>query len=203
MNNMNLKREYRDRLFFARKLAFFFIWLSVISLLLNVALLVYINRKVDENIPPSNQLPPVDVINEPQETLPICSAYTFKSWMPYQAITNRNSQQWELQQVATTGQHGIREVDGYQLVALGNFYADKTIGKKFDITLSTGEKLKVMVGDIKDDNHTDETNCYSIHDRAMMEFIVDKEGIDPAVRYHGDFSFIYPGHIIYIQEVKP
>lgn len=200
MNNMELKRTYRDKWFFARNLAFAFIGLFILSLLVNFVLL-YIIMNQPECVACAEEKPPLVVIVEPQPTLPICSNSTFKSWMPYDALSVRTSNQWKLQQKAITGHHGIREVDGYMLVAMGNFYAKDTIGKRFHITLSTGQELKVMTGDVKDDKHTDEKNCFTKHDNSMIEFIVDMKGLDPAVRYHGDFNFIFPGHIIFIKEV--
>lgn len=45
-----------------------------------------------------------------------------KTWMPYTAITSRGSKQYKLQQIAYTGDYGIRMVNGRYCVALGSHF---------------------------------------------------------------------------------
>lgn len=69
------------------------------------------------------------------------------------------------------------------LVAMGSVYTDIGTGgqgcwgsgssAKFDITFSSGVTIKVMIGDQKSDNHTDEkTHAFQKYDGSVMEFIV-------------------------------
>lgn len=126
---------------------------------------------------------------------------SFKSYMDYQMITSKSSEQYKMQQIAITLPNGCRMYDDRIMVAMGSFYATKC-GDMFDITLSTGKIIKVIIGDLKQDIHTDDMNQYSASGN-ILEFIVDMEEVDSLVKYHGDMSHAgYYGDIVKIEEVK-
>lgn len=111
---------------------------------------------------------------------------TRKSYMSYKAITLKTSRQYKLQQIAYTGTHGIRQVNGRYCVALGSAYT-KTIGTYVDVILENGEVIPCILADQKQDIHTDTTNrvCF---DGSLVEFVVDMDYIINKVRITGDVS---------------
>lgn len=113
----------------------------------------------------------------------------FKAWMDYKAITSVTSDQYKMQQNATTGEHGIRTLNGRYCIAVGSHYAT-TIGTKIDIVLESGTVLECVLGDQKANKDTDETNSYHECDGSYLEFIVDGESLDHAARISGDVSSI-------------
>ena len=126
----------------------------------------------------------------------------FKTYMDYRAITNKNSKQWELQQHAWTEGRGFRKIGEHFLVAVGTFYADE-VGKELLIEFEDGQQIKAIVGDIKQDKHTDPTNRYVPVNGNIVEFIVDAEKLDPEVIRRGDVSWLgLNGKIKSIWEVE-
>ena len=125
----------------------------------------------------------------------------FKTYMDYRTITDTSSKQYELQQQAITNEIGIREINGRLMVAMGTYYVEK-VGKKFDITLSTGEVIPVIVGDIKSDLHTDPTNRYIQHNGNIVEFIVNEDILDRKIKLTGSLNHgKLKGQVTKIQEV--
>lgn len=91
--------------------------------------------------------------------------------MPYTAITNRRSVQWDLQQRAVTNQQGLRTYNGYYMVAVGTYWFDY-VGQMLRITLSEGKVFYAIVGDVKDDRHTDANNQFTLENGCWVEFII-------------------------------
>jgi ribonucleoside-triphosphate reductase len=99
--------------------------------------------------------------------------------MDYRYITDTTSDQWELSQIAYTDEYGLRKVNDYYCVAMGSYYSEN-VGDKFEITLENGNKFNVIIGDLKQDCHTDATNQYTpVYDNNgnfyganVIEFIV-------------------------------
>lgn len=134
--------------------------------------------------------------------LPTEATGRFKTYMDYRTITDKNSKQWELQQQAWTEGRGFRKIGEHFLVTVGTFYA-KEVGKELLITLEDGTELKAIVGDIKQDRHTDPTNRYVPINGNIVEFIVDTKKLDPEVIRRGDVSWHgLAGKIKSIQEVE-
>ena len=124
----------------------------------------------------------------------------FKTYMDYRTITDTTSKQYKLQQLASTNEIGIREINGRLMVAMGTYYVEK-VGKKFDITLSTGEVIPVIVGDIKSDLHTDPTNRYIQHNGNIIEFIVNEDILDRKIKLTGSLNHgKLKGQVTKIQE---
>lgn len=126
----------------------------------------------------------------------------FKTYMDYRRITDKTSKQWKLQEQAWTEERGFRKIGEHFLVAVGTFYADE-VGKELLIEFEDGQQIKAIVGDIKQDRHTDSTNRYVPVNGNIVEFIVDVEKLDPEVIRRGDVSLLgLNGKIISIWEVE-
>lgn len=126
----------------------------------------------------------------------------FKTYMDYRKITDKNSKQWKLQEQAWTEGRGFRKIGEHFLVAVGTFYADE-VGKELLIEFEDGERIKAIVGDIKQDKHTDPMNQYVPVNGNIVEFIVDTKKLDPEVVRRGDVSWLgMNGKIKSIWEVE-
>lgn len=125
----------------------------------------------------------------------------FKTYMDYRKITNKSSKQWALQQLAETDENGFRVFNGKYLVAVGTYYS-KEVGKEMRITLEDGKEINVMIGDIKQDEHTDKNNQYVPANGNIIEFIVDVDKLDPLTKKLGNVSNSgLEGKIVMIEEV--
>lgn len=115
-----------------------------------------------------------------------------KSYMDYRAITNKSSDQYQLQQQAVTDADGIRTVHDRYLVAIGNYYGCD-VGQYIDVHLADDTVLYCMVGDIKRNIDTNENNSIG-NDGSAVEFIVDTKSLPSKVRQQGDCSEIEDLH---------
>ncbi len=130
------------------------------------------------------------------EHVSVCSTSTFKSWMPYQAITYRNSKQWELQQIAYTEfTYGIRKIDDYFMVAVTSQYGN--VGDVLEIEFEE-VTIYAIVGDQKDSGHDD---CQSLRDGSVVEFIVDNNMLHGDIRKSGNLNSIFTGMITKINNL--
>lgn len=133
--------------------------------------------------------------------LPTEATGEFKTYMDYRKITDKSSKQWALQQLAETDENGFRVFNGKYLVAVGTYYS-KDVGKEMRITLEDGKKINVIIGDIKQDIHTDKNNQYVPVNGNIVEFIVDTDKLDPLTKKLGDVSNSgLEGKIVMIEEV--
>ena len=126
----------------------------------------------------------------------------FKSYLPYDAITNQLSKQWQLQQQATTNEDGIRCIDGIPLVAVGTGWG-LSVGDIALVTCDNGNSFKVMIGDIKADIHTDAANKTTIASGCRCEFIVDLDKLVPQVKSMGNVAILakYSGYVVNIEKI--
>jgi hypothetical protein len=125
----------------------------------------------------------------------------FKSWMDWQSITCTRSRQWELQQYAYT-ENGHRKVDGMVMVALGTYYLNHGVGDIFNIYLSDGTVFRAIVGDVKDDNHTCDTNRFQRWDGSVVEFIVDRDTLCTTALRLGDLTRSgFNGNVVLIERL--
>lgn len=113
----------------------------------------------------------------------------FKAYMSYTAITNETSKQYALQKLCTTDSNGLRRYDSYYVIAMGTYYS-KNVGTRVDITLDTGIVLKCVIGDVKQDKHTDATNRQAVGNGNVIEFIVDMDSLPEDATKAGDISKI-------------
>lgn len=113
----------------------------------------------------------------------------FKSYMPYTAITSKNSPQYKLQhQYAYTGNYGIRQVNGRYCIALGTYYS-KQIGTEIDLILKNGVVIPCILSDLKADRDTDSSNKVTLHNGCVAEFIVDRSSLYRMAKRMGDISY--------------
>ena len=105
----------------------------------------------------------------------------------------------------------LRRLGEAYMVAMGTYYPDEC-GKTFEITFDTGEKILVVVGDIKADCHTDKTNRYSpVYDNNgnfisanVLEFIVDTDALSRYTKRLGTVEYCgnLQGNIVSIVAIK-
>lgn len=158
-----------------------------------------VEQVVEEDIKRAETVP--NISRGTERKLPNVSG-SFKTYMDYRTITNTNSTQWYMQQAAWTAPNGIRCYGDRYMVAMGTYYSEQC-GDKFDITLSSGQVIKVITGDIKADEHTDPTNMYIEHNQNIVEFIVDVNVLNPLSQQMGDVSYSgLEGDIVSIVKVE-
>ena len=137
------------------------------------------------------------------EKLIITPSYDdFKSYLPYDAITNQTSRQWQLQQQATTNGDGIRCIDGIPMVAVGTGWG-LSVGDIALVTCDNGNSFKVIIGDIKADIHTDAVNKTTIVSGCRCEFIVELNKLDPQVKSMGNVAILvkYSGYVVNVEKI--
>lgn len=125
---------------------------------------------------------------------PFEGQWSFKTYESYTCINNTSSAQYALQQEAYTGDYGIRMVDGRYCVAMGTYWTTE-IGTCMDIYLESGEVIPVILGDLKQNIHTDETNRYGLTNHDVLEFIVDMSEVPDEVLYSGSYNCIFEGRV--------
>lgn len=125
---------------------------------------------------------------------PFSGQSSFKSYENYENITRQSSPQYKLQQEAYTGDYGIRMIEDRYCVAMGSYWATE-IGTKLDIYLESGELIKVILGDNKQDQHTQNNHRVGCNDRDVIEFIVDLSEIPHEVKNCGNFNKIFEGKV--------
>lgn len=112
---------------------------------------------------------------------------SFKSWMPYSAITSTGSPQYKLQKMAYTGNYGIRMVNSRYCVALGSYFG-VGIGQYFDLVLENGTVIPCIMADQKADIHTDGSNIVTVANGCMSEFVVDYSALNRYAKRDGNMS---------------
>lgn len=130
---------------------------------------------------------------------------SFKSYMDYRTITCVSSDQYALQRQAYTDELGLRKIDDYYCVALGTYYSSKC-GDTFKICTDNGNEFLVIVADVKDDRHTDDSNMYvplPNGNANVIEFVVDTPAMSNRVALLGDISGYeqFSGNIVKIERV--
>lgn len=111
---------------------------------------------------------------------------SFKSYMSYKTITSVNSKQYKLQQQCVTNELGLRVFNAYYTIAIGTGF-NASVGDYVDVTLSSGNVLHCVCGEIKKDIHTDASNKQCSNGN-VVEFIVDTDVMDAYVLKRGDIS---------------
>ncbi len=112
----------------------------------------------------------------------------FKSYMTY-TLFGTKTNQYKLQTICTTDSDGFRRVDDkYYVIALGTRFKC-SIGQRVDLILENGEVIQCVLGDVKMDCHTDDSNTFS-RNGCMSEFIVAPKQLDATVKKQGDCSLL-------------
>lgn len=124
--------------------------------------------------------------------LPVTTEYEIvnhsgmKSYERHTAL--KRGHQYLLQQYATTDAYGFRGINGRYLCAVGTRF-NMPVGQYFDAVLENGTVIPCIVGDIKADIHTDNTNTFT-KNGCCLEFIVDYKVLDNTVKKMGDCSYL-------------
>lgn len=129
----------------------------------------------------------------------------FKSFMDYRMVTDPTSRQYQLLQSPNiiTNNQGLRcyQLDGhsYPLIAVGSGITTE-VGQRLNVFIQSDQNqeyiLQAIVGDLKDNDHTDSTNTYHIVDNSVIEFLVDTKQLkqdEPLAATMGDLSYINTG----------
>lgn len=111
---------------------------------------------------------------------------SFKSYMSYKALTSKSSIQYKIQQSAWTDEEGLRRYDDYYMVATGSAYG--SVGDILRVKLTNGTVFTAVKGDMKADKDTDEQNKICIHDKSVIEFIVDTQTLNKTAKKLGNVS---------------
>lgn len=130
----------------------------------------------------------------------------FKSYMHYEKIVTKTSEQYKLQQNAYN--KGVfRMYNDCYMIAVGTGWGF-VVSDYVDVKLDTGVILKCIIGDIKQDVHTDSSNRFKIQDGYfrngkqminVIEFIVCD--INETMAKYGDISkvdSIFEGNVVNI-----
>lgn len=132
--------------------------------------------------------------NKKDKALVDCKIYEvpvntgFKSYMPYTAITATGSAQYRLQQIAYTGNYGIRQVNDKYCIALGTYFTDK-IGQELDLILENGTIIPCVLADQKANRDTDSSNRITLSNGCVAEFVVDRSSLYRMAKRMGDISY--------------
>lgn len=109
--------------------------------------------------------------------------------MDYRTLSDKTSLQYDLQQQAYTDSlTGIRMVNNRYLIAVGSYYTTE-IGSYIDVIMNNGTVIQCVLGDVKNDNHTDLTNRQNPNG-SVVEFIVDINTLNSVVKQQGDISYV-------------
>jgi len=160
------------------------------------------NKPSSTELKSSVEVKPVKMVSR---GLPRGIDNSFKSYMGYKSITSKSSDQWKLQQLCTTDSQGFRRYENeFYVVAMGHYYSHK-VGAKFLVTFDTGKQIKVIVGDVKMRQHTNDTFQYVESNGNMLEFIVNSKKISKLIKDTGDVSNCESGElkgkIVSIEEI--
>jgi len=134
---------------------------------------------------------------------------SFKAYMPINSITDETSDQYKLKQECYVDDLGFCRINDDYMIALGTYYTSKC-GERFLITTDTGEQFTAIIGDIKQDIHTNNTNQYvPMYDNEnnfiggnIVEFIIDDSIMCNQVIMSGTVSSIkFKGNITEIKKI--
>lgn len=137
---------------------------------------------------------------------------SFKTWMSYKAVTNKNSPQYKFIHtwgwvdnegfMRCSGERDLGIDQDYYLVALGSYYGT-TIGTKYRITLNTGKVFYAALADCKANRHTNSTNQYVPKNGNVVEFLVDTSKLNKNVKIMGSANVYEPlnGSVIKIEKI--
>ena len=116
---------------------------------------------------------------------------TFKSYMSYKALSKSNSAQNKLQSKCVTDEDGFRRCVDRYVIAVGSGVGGQ-VGDCVDLLLANDQIICCVIGDYKNDKHTDSANLVSING-CCAEFIVDTDVLRKDIKTRGDVSYGYPG----------
>lgn len=112
----------------------------------------------------------------------------FKSYMSYE-LFSKKTKQFTLQNLCTTDSDGFRRVNDNYVIALGTHF-DASVGQRVDLLLQNGVVIQCVIGDVKQNCHTDKSNIFSLGNECMSEFVVDIDELNRKVKRTGDVSYL-------------
>lgn len=129
---------------------------------------------------------------------------SFKAYMDYGTISDSSTVQWRLQQSSQTDSHGIRTLDDRYMIAIGTGWSFE-VGEIISVSLDSGVTLPCIVGDIKQDKHTDNSNRFTkVGDKTnVIEFIVEVDSLSAKSKEMGDISYsnaVFQGNVLNIEK---
>ena len=113
----------------------------------------------------------------------------FKSYMSYKSLTKSDLPQAKLQKVCSTDENGLRVCAGRYVIAVGSGVGGR-VGDCVDVILKNGVSIQCVIGDYKDDKHTDESNLVGKANGCCSEFIVDTSELRDDVKARGNISLM-------------
>lgn len=137
--------------------------------------------------------------------LEVLKSSSAKTYEDYKMITLKTSPQWDMiynQELFTITDDGfLMTDDGFYAVALGSYFG--WCGSKYIMITDEGNKIPVILLDLKKDIHTDENNFAGINNNDVIEFVVDSSKMPKwsnGYCYGGNFNNIekFRGNIVEI-----
>jgi hypothetical protein len=136
---------------------------------------------------------------------------SFKTWMDYRmcaygSVQRNFSEKWGWVDnqgfMRCNGERDLGITDDYYLIALGSYYGT-TIGTKYRITTNTGKVFYGILGDCKDDRHTNSTHQYCPGNKDIVEFLIYTPCLNSNVKCHGSANVYMPlnGSIAKIEKI--
>ena len=108
-------------------------------------------------------------------------------------LFNRASNQYKLQLQCYTDESGLRYTmynnEKFYCVAVGTG-TELTVGDYGYLLLEDGTYINIIVGDIKQNIHTNNNNTVTLHSNCASEFIVDTVKLNKTVKRMGDVSYV-------------
>ena len=117
------------------------------------------------------------------------SANYFKSYMSYKNF-NSSSAQHALQQLCVTDADGLRKCNDRYVIAVG-FGVGGQVGDCVDLILENGQIICCVIGDYKNNKHTDAVNLTG-KNGCCSEFIVDTSVLRRDIKLGGNVECGYP-----------
>lgn len=123
-----------------------------------------------------------------------------KTYMDYKLISDKSSSQYKfIQENCRVSDNGFLMVDDeWYCVALGNYFLDD-IGTKYIVTLETGNQIKIVKTEIKDNLHTCDLNYQHKIDGSVLEFLLDTSRLQDKKTQNG---YLWNGNLNNIDEFK-
>lgn len=93
----------------------------------------------------------------------------------------------EINRLASPDKDGFMKLDDRYLIAVGSHF-DTEPGQYIDLVLENGVVIQCIMGDLKADEDTDNTNIFTYHSRCCSEFIIDENSIRSDIYERGNAS---------------
>lgn len=133
---------------------------------------ILVSQSVSQSATSATNLTPISVT-------PVYGA-VMKTYEDYR-VFSKSSNQYKLQQMCYTDERGLRYIDyngiRFYCCAVGSAVSED-IGRLGTLVLDDGNEINIVVSDVKDDRHTDDSNVVTVHSKCASEFVVDVQGLD-------------------------